>query len=159
MTYLTEHFTLEEVTQSSTASRFGINNSLPSSLMGAVTNTAKGMERVRAFLGNLPISVDSWYRCPELNLAVNSKLTSQHLKGEAVDFICPSYGTPLAICKRLIAMKDLVKFDQLILEHTWVHISWNADPNVPQKGQVLSLLTTGGYATGLTDRNGVSYGA
>jgi hypothetical protein len=159
MTYLTEHFSLEEVTQSSLASRSGIDNSLPPKLIDAVTSTAKGMERVRALLGNLPVSITSWYRCPELNMALGSKLTSQHVKGEAVDFICPAFGTPLQICKRLLYVKELIRFDQLILEHTWIHISWKADPATPQRSQVLSLLATGGYAAGLTDRNGVSYGA
>jgi zinc D-Ala-D-Ala carboxypeptidase len=155
MTYLTEHFTLEEVTQSSTASRLGIDNSMPPSLMPAVLKTAVGMEKVRAALGNKPISIDSWYRCIALNSRLGSKNTSQHLKGEAVDFICPAYGTPTQIAKTLVDAQSLIRFDQIILEHTWIHISWNSNPDTPQRGQVLSLLSTGGYSTGLTDASGV----
>ena len=156
MTYLTEHFTLEEVTQSQTASRNGIDNSLPGDLYPAVLKTAVGMEKVRALLDK-PISVDSWYRCPALNSAIGSKPTSQHIKGEAVDFICPAYGTPTQIAKFLVSNSDLIRYDQLILEHSWVHISWNSsNPNSGQRGQVLSLLSTGGYSTGLTDASGVA---
>jgi hypothetical protein len=154
---LTEHFHLTEVIQSSTASRLEIDNSLPPELIPAVLKTAVGMEKVRAILGNLAISIDSWYRCLALNAAIHSKPTSQHPKGEAVDFICPAYGTPADICKQLVKMAILVRFDQLILEHTWVHISWNSIPGSTQRGQVLSLLSNGSYATGLTNISGVPY--
>jgi zinc D-Ala-D-Ala carboxypeptidase len=153
-TYLTEHFSLEEVTHSETASRFGISNILPEALLPVVLLTAKRMERIRAFLGT-PISITSWYRCPELNSQLGSRLTSQHIKGEAVDFISPACGDPLVICKKIIAFPELIKFDQLILEHTWVHISFSADPTRPDKGEVLSLIHDGQYAKGLTNRDGV----
>ena len=114
------------------------------------------MEKVRAALGNKPVKIDSWYRSLELNRALKSKDTSQHLKGEAVDFICPTYGTPTQICKLIVDYQNIIRFDQLILEHTWVHISWNSNPSIAQRGQVLSLLSTGGYANGLTNANGVA---
>lgn len=111
------------------------------------------MERVRAIL-NSPIHVDSWYRCLQLNRALKSKDTSQHLKGEAVDFICPEFGSPFEICVKILHYPELIIFDQLILEHTWVHISFNADPTTQPRKQVLSLLQDGGYSLGLTDPNG-----
>jgi len=86
--------------------------------------TAAHMERVRAALGNKSIHVNSFYRSPAVNAAVGSKSTSQHLLGEAVDFICPAFGTPVEICRKLIELHDLIRFDQLILEHSWVHISF-----------------------------------
>lgn len=151
---LTEHFTIQEVTFSSTADRLGISNVLPAVLWDAVLKTAIGMEKVRTLLGDKSINVDSWYRCLDLNRALKSKDTSQHLKGEAVDFICPDYGTPTQIAKFIVQNSDLIKYDQLILEHTWIHISWNSNPSGGQRGQVLSLLSSGGYATGLTNANG-----
>lgn len=153
---LTEHFHIAEVTTSSLAARKGIDNSLPLELFPVVCKTAIGMEKVRACLGNLPVSIDSWYRSLQLNQLLGSKDTSQHRKGEAVDFICPAFGTPTQIVKCLVAHADLIRFDQLILEHTWVHISWNSNPSGIQKGQVLSLLSNGGYAAGITDANGVT---
>lgn len=155
MTQLTDHFYLSEVINSDTASRTGIDNSLPMSLMQAVLRTATGMEKVRAALGDKPININSWYRCEKLNNLLGSKPTSQHLKGEAVDFTCPSYGTPTQICKNLLTFKALIRWDQLILEHTWVHISWNSIPSGEQRGEVLSLLSDKTYAIGLTDRNGI----
>ena len=157
MVQLSEHFTLEEATISQTASRLGIDNSSPDpQTITTASRTAVRLETVRVLLNN-PINVDSWIRCLELNRALGSKDTSQHIKGEAVDFICPQFGTPLDICKKLIESKVNVNFDQLILEHTWVHISWNSTPNAVQRGEVLSLLATGGYAIGLTDKEGNQY--
>jgi hypothetical protein len=150
---LSTHFSLAEVTFSSTAARLGIDNSHPSQdVILVAINTAKNMEKVRTLLGN-PIHIDSWIRCLQLNRALGSKDTSQHIKGEAVDFICVEFGTPYDICKAII--NSGISFDQLILEHTWVHISFKSDTSIQaNRGQVLSLLATGKYATGLTDKYG-----
>ena len=150
---LSEHFSWEEVTFSSTAQRLGIDNELPMELTVVILNTARWMEKVRALI-NEPILIDSWYRSLSLNTALGSKPTSQHCKGEAVDFRAPSYGIPFAICNKILRYPDLIKFDQLILEHTWVHISFCSDPDVKPRGEVLSLLKSGGYAFGLTDAQG-----
>lgn len=156
MTQLSEHFTLAEATLSQEAARKGIDNSNPApEIITNASKTAVRLEKVRAFLG-FPISVNSWIRCLELNRALDSKDTSQHISGEAVDFICPGFGTPTDICKFLVKNKDIIRWDQLILEHTWVHISWNSVPGSVQRGEVLSLLQGGGYATGLTDKFGKS---
>jgi zinc D-Ala-D-Ala carboxypeptidase len=145
---LSTHFSVEEATASEIASRNGIDNSIPPALMGTVYKTATCMERIRALLGNIPLHINSWYRCPELNSAVGSKSTSQHLRGEAVDFICPQYGTPYDICQRLIDNKDLIRYDQLIFEHTWVHISFGP----MNRGEVLTLMPGNTYTKGLVQR-------
>ena len=111
------------------------------------------MEKVRLILGE-SITINSWIRCLALNRALGSRDTSQHILGEAVDFISPHHGDPLRVCKTLLDHKEIVGWDQLILEHTWVHISWNSIPNARQRGQVLSLLSDGSYSRGLTDSKG-----
>lgn len=153
---LSEHFTLEEATRSSTADRLGINNfEVSFEVLNNAKYIATRMERVRDILGT-PIHVDSWIRCLDLNRALHSKDTSKHVQGLAVDFIASSYGTPLDICEALIKYAPEIGYDQLILEHTWVHISF-CIPSVQPRGQVLSLLATGEYASGLTNKNGVPY--
>jgi zinc D-Ala-D-Ala carboxypeptidase len=154
---LSDHFDIEEVTVSHIAEAQGIPNILPEELRSVVTNTAAGMERIRALLGNKAIHIDSWYRCPALNTAVGSKSTSDHLKGMAVDFICQEFGSPLQICQHILAYKELIPFKQLILEHTWVHISFDVPPVKP-KQEVLSLIEGGKYAIGLTNMEGQPYG-
>ena len=155
--YLSEHFTLDEATESQTASRLGIDNTPTPEVRTAASKTAVKLEKVRVVLDNSPIKISSWIRVPELNEAIGSGSSSQHIKGEAVDFICPTYGSPLEVCKQLIKYKDVIGWDQLILEHTWVHISWKSTPNSVQRGQVLSLLSDKGYAVGLTDKSGKPY--
>lgn len=150
---ITENFTYEEVQHSGYASTHGIANVPPPELDCAIQHTADAMERVRAALGNNSIHITSWYRSPIVNKAVGSKPSSQHTKGEAVDFTCPGYGTPFEICKQLLSLQDLIRFDQLILEPSWVHISFTLS-GIKPRGQVLSLLKTGGYAAGLTDMRG-----
>ena len=149
MIQLSQHFTLEEATLSETAARNGIDNSHPDArTITTASNTAVRMEIVRQILG-APIHINSWIRCLELNRALKSSDHSQHILGEAVDFICPGFGTPTQVAETLLEFKDSVGFDQLILEYTWVHISWKSLPNAVQRGEVLSLLPSGGYANGL----------
>ena len=152
MTQLTDHFTLEEA---QITTHREIDNTAPMMIISTLMKTALGMERVRACLGDKSVTISSWYRCPELNKVVGSSPSSQHIKGEAVDFITPSYGSPLAIVRKLAENKILIRFDQLILEHSWVHISFNSNPDVKPRGQVLTLLKDGKYAQGITDKFGV----
>lgn len=155
--FLSEHFTFEEATFSQLAERKGIDNTAVSlEVFSATQRTATKMEKVRLILDNTSIHINSWIRCLELNRLLGSKDTSQHLKGEAVDFTAPKFGTPLVICKRLIAKQYMIGFDQLILEHSWVHISFCSPNDIP-RGQVLSLLKNGAYAQGLTNMDGVPY--
>jgi hypothetical protein len=148
---LSTHFSLEEATASETAERKGIKNQPADSISQVMHRTATAMERVRALLGNIPLHINSWYRCPELNEAVGSKPSSQHLLGEAVDFICPSYGTPYEIAMVLIDNKDLIRYDQLIYEHTWIHISFCAADKTPRY-EVLTLMPGNTYARGMVNR-------
>lgn len=148
--YVSPHFTFAEVVHSDTAIRLRVDNTPGAEELITAVRTAQEMEAVRKVLGT-PISVNSWYRCEVLNASLGSKSTSQHRVGEAVDFISPSFGIPFQICKKL--SEAGVSYDQLILEHTWVHISFAIRTGVP-RNQVLSLLANGSYATGLTDRLG-----
>lgn len=118
---LTEHFSLDELTASSTATRLGIDNTPNLETVARLTTLALGLERVRALLGH-PMHIDSGYRCPALNAAVGGSKVSAHMEGWAADFVCPDYGAPLGIA-RAIAASD-IQFDQCIQEGTWVHISF-----------------------------------
>jgi putative chitinase len=153
---VSEHFSWYEVEFSDTAERLGIDNTVPTEMEWVIAKTALQMERIRWVLV-AGIKVNSWYRGPVLQQQpafINP--TSQHPKGEAVDFVSPAFGSPLDICRKIIA-GGIVKFDQLILEHTWVHFSYNSTPGATQRGQILSLLHNKKYALGLTNPDGVPY--
>lgn len=126
---LSEHFNLAEMTVSHNAARLGIDNTPSGEALEALTYTAEQMEKVRAILGNLPVTINSAYRNIAVNKLAGSKSDkSQHTKGEAVDFICPKFGNPRKIVEAIIA-SDL-KYDQVILEFdSWVHISFKREGN------------------------------
>lgn len=121
----------------------GLANNPNATQLAHLTKTAQSMEAVRKLLGQ-PISINSGFRSAAVNRAVGGSPTSAHALGYAVDFVCPAFGDPLAICKAIAASG--IKFDQLILEkNRWVHISF--DPRLRQ--QVMSWHG-GKYVSGLT---------
>lgn len=151
MIALSAHFSLQEATRSSDHPLI-LNTPTPQ-ILNTMMKSAEEMEKVRIVLGT-SIIVNSWYRSPELNSAVGSHANSQHLVGEAIDFVSPSLSV-LEICRKLIESAAFIHYDQLILEHTWVHISFAILTGKPRH-QVLSLLANKQYAVGLTDVHGNS---
>ena len=133
---LTPHFTLGELVESNTATRLGIDNTPSQAVINNLKRTADTLEKVRALLGK-PMIVNSGYRCPALNKAVNGAANSAHLTGLAADFTCRQFGDPLAVCKAIAAAK--IEFDQLIQEGTWVHIGL-APLGTPARNQILTAI-------------------
>jgi len=123
---LSKHFALNEATKSYTAAKQGIDNQPDDSQLNGLKRSAHGMENVRNLLGGSPITPSSWLRVEELNELVGGSETSHHIKGYAVDFTCPDFGTPVEIVKAI--EQSCIVFDQLILERVggkeWVHISF-----------------------------------
>jgi len=121
---LTTHFSLEELTLSSYAQRKGLPNDPQPGVIENLKITAAGMEVVRTILGDAPIHVDSGYRSPLVNAAIGGAKNSAHLTGYACDFICPAFGTPYQVANAIAHAVPPLRFDQLILEYGWVHISF-----------------------------------
>jgi zinc D-Ala-D-Ala carboxypeptidase len=139
---LSEHFTLDEFCTSQTAARLGILNDPPLEVVAHLKRTAEGMEKVRSLLGDKPIHINSGYRSLKVNAAVGSKSTSQHVTGQACDFICPRYGTPEQIMKAIISSP--IEYDQCILEFgQWVHISFTSSPR--KQALIIDHSGTRGY--------------
>ena len=147
---LSKHFTLEEFEKSQTATRKGIKNKAGS---GEIKNLGdlcyEILEPVRAKFDK-PVTITSGYRSEELCEAIGSKKTSQHAKGEAVDFEINGVSN-LAIA---LWISNHSNFDQLILEYYtgepssgWVHVSYSNNSNRKQ------VLTFDGksYINGLPD--------
>eukprot|EP01107_Rhizomastix_libera_P007095 TRINITY_DN213_c0_g2_i3.p1 TRINITY_DN213_c0_g2~~TRINITY_DN213_c0_g2_i3.p1 ORF type:complete len:160 (+),score=33.78 TRINITY_DN213_c0_g2_i3:2-481(+) len=126
---LTEHFSLSEMIYSDTAIANGLSNNPSAAIKNNLCIVAQKMEIVRTLLGNNPITVNSGYRSPAVNSAVGGASTSQHMQGQAMDFVCPEYGTPRQITDLLQQNVDSLDYDQLLLESTWVHVSFKASGN------------------------------
>lgn len=141
---MSEHFKESEFILSKTAQERGIDNSLPPYLKMAMLFTIAGMERIRASLGDKAIIVHSGFRSAALNLAVKGSNNSQHMKGEACDFTCPDFGRPIQIALYLKDRMAELGIDQMILEGTWVHVSFTFTP----RKQVLTF-SDGKYLPGI----------
>lgn len=121
---LSAHFDLAEFTVSQTASRLGIDNAPTPEALENLKLVAQALEEIRTLLG-VPIIVSSGYRCLELNRAIGSKDSSQHVRGQAVDFTAPGYGSPRNVLDRIL--DSGIDYDQAILEHPpngWIHMSF-----------------------------------
>lgn len=134
-----KYFTIEELTRSATATTRGIDNTPTPEIKANLERLVdKVLDGLREIYGK-PITVNSGYRCPELNKAVGGSKTSDHMNGFSVD-ITASSKKENAILFQII--KDNFDFDQLIWEKgnseypDWVHVSYN--PNRLRK-QVLKM--------------------
>jgi len=137
---MSPNFTLAELTHSDAAVRRGLDNSPDDEAIANLRKLAATLEEVRSLLG-VPIVISSGYRAPAVNKAVGGSSTSAHCRGLAADFIAPGFGTPQEVAR---AIRDSgIKFDQLIYEGTWVHLS--IDPKM--RRQVLTAHFNGGPAT------------
>lgn len=131
--YLSENFTLEELTKSGLALRHGLSNTPTREERSNLASLAEYiLQPIRDHFG-IPFSPSSGYRSAKVNLLAGSKPTSQHRSGQAADFEVPG------VANRDLAdwIKANLTFDQLILEfHNpdipdsgWVHCSYNTDHN------------------------------
>ena len=82
---LTKNFTLEELVHSDTANAKGIDNTPTQEIIDNLKELAENvLQPIRDKWGK-PLTVNSGYRCKELNKAVGGVSTSQHQKGKAAD--------------------------------------------------------------------------
>lgn len=130
---LTEHFTLDELTRSTTAQRLGVANTPPQEFLPRLVRTAEMLERIRSTVG-VPIVVTSGYRCDAVNRAVGGRTSSDHTQGHAADILAPGFGTPTEVARLLAPLVSVLGIGQLILEGVkgkqWVHVSTHTPEKV-----------------------------
>jgi hypothetical protein len=130
-----KYFTIEELTRSATATTRGIDNTPTPEIKANLERLVdKVLDGLREIYGK-PITVNSGYRCPELNKAVGGSKTSDHVKGFAADI---TGGSKQENEKIFNIIRDNFAWTQLINERdfSWVHVSY--DPN-KIKNQVLKM--------------------
>ncbi|MFR9051777.1 MAG: D-Ala-D-Ala carboxypeptidase family metallohydrolase [Hominilimicola sp.] len=131
-----KYFTIEELCQSTTADRKGIDNRCSNEIAANLTALVDNvLDPLRIWYGK-PITVNSGYRCPALNKAVGGAATSQHMNGQAADIDAGDRQQNKLLFEYI---RKSLPFDQLIDESNfaWVHISYRSDRN--NRNQVLKL--------------------
>lgn len=135
----TKNFKFAELWRSATAENLGIDNEPKApEIIARLAVVQQRLQAIRSAFG-APITINSGYRCEQLNKAVGGASTSQHLRGEAVDITSTDN-------KRLYdVIRDLFAYDQLIKEHPnsvgvprWIHVSFLVDES-KQRNQTLTI--------------------
>lgn len=130
-----KYFTIKELCNSSVAKQKKINNTPNSEIVSNLEKLIRYiLDPLREKYGK-PITVNSGYRCPELNKAVNGSKTSYHVKGLAADITAGSAQANKDLFNLIIELN--LPFDQLIDEKKfkWIHVSYSKNP----RKQILHL--------------------
>lgn len=141
---LTKNFTLEELTNSGTALRLGIDNTPNEITKSRLKKLCeKILQPIREKYGK-PIIVSSGYRCAKLNSAVGGSKTSDHMYGCAVDIhtISDTVADNKMLFNLILRMINSgeIEVKQLIDEYgyNWIHVSYQ-DGRSAKRNQILHL--------------------
>ena len=128
MENISKHISYKEATRSNTALRRGIEN-IPDveELENMKLIAEEVFEPLRKWVGG-PIKINSFYRSPELNVAIGGSKKSQHCKGQAID-IDDTYGHR-SNASMFHHLRYSLDYEQIIWEFgddknpAWVHVSY-----------------------------------
>ena len=121
-----KHFSIAELSKSSTAARLGINNTPGATIQANLKALVeKVLDPLREAYG-APIIVTSGYRCERLNKSIGGASSSQHVLGQAADIrtISDRPEDNKKLFDLIVKLK--LPFDQLINEYgyDWIHVSY-----------------------------------
>ena len=120
------YFTFEALTDSKSHPQLVIKNRFDSQkYINAGKRLSKLLESIRHILGNKPITVNSGFRNPALNLAVGSKAkSSAHLRFEACDIVPINMSIDDAFYILIKAKEDglLPDLRKVLQEGSWLHV-------------------------------------
>lgn len=120
---ISKHITFDEAIRSDRAKKLGLKNEPNEAQICCMRAVAEMcFEPIRVWWDK-PLFITSFFRSAEVNRANNGKPTSQHCKGEAIDFTSGNKADNKIIYDWI---KQNLKYDQLIWENggAWIHISF-----------------------------------
>jgi len=145
---LSANFKLSELIKSETATRLDIDNTPNEEQIESLRLLCENiLQPVRDHFGK-PVKITSGFRCPAVNQATGGSATSDHCKGQAVDFEIDGLPNP-DVAQWIM---DNLDYTQLILEFYtqgqpnsgWIHCSF--DPS-NLKNQELTATKIAGKTT------------
>lgn len=128
---ISKNFSYREFEESPTAKAKGIINVISTfEVRDAVRELVVDVLQPLRDAWGMPLHINSGYRCPALNVAVNGAAQSQHMKGEAADV---KAANPVKLAQ--LAYDLDLPYDQMIIYPTFVHISHKLGG--PQRKRIL----------------------
>jgi zinc D-Ala-D-Ala carboxypeptidase len=125
---LSPNFSFEELTRTENRDllqkNLGMAND-PAILANLTRVATELLEPIRALVKQ-PMQITSGYRCPELNARVGGSSTSQHVQGEAADFVVKGFESQeqeVALVTRIVRELPGLKWGQLLVESGCIHVS------------------------------------
>ena len=138
--FLSPNFKLSEMVATPTGKSRGLaNDPTPEIEANLARLCNEALEPIRALVG--PLNINSGYRSNAVNKAVGGSVTSAHSFGLAAD-LRPSSGTWKELMDKTIASG--LELDQIIYEHTWVHVGLLNPKTMTKRGQKLSMFIRDG---------------
>jgi hypothetical protein len=144
---LSEHFTLEEMVRSQTASRLGIDNTPDAEEIENGKRLANEcLEVARAILSKaygreISMHADSGFRCRALNRAVGGSETSAHtefLAGDMIPDLPPNVSLRMAF--DLLRKDNSLPYDQIIMEcNEWIHLGLARPGREPRREMMVAV--------------------
>ena len=127
---ISKHFTFYEAINSRSAKKRGLNNYPSRGDFKTIKYTAGRMEKIRNIVGQ-SLTINSWYRSPNLNRIIGGSTTSAHRDGLAVDFAIK--GNARIAFDRI--KRSGYSFDQMIYykRRNYVHISFRKNKRTERK--------------------------
>lgn len=126
---LSENFNLEEFLISQAAERMGYDNTPEEYMCYNLFELCNNVLQPLRDLVGLPVIIISGYRSLEANAAIGANHNSQHMEGQAADFIIPG----LSLVKVFNTIYKNLPYDQLIFEFgKWIHVSYDIEENRKQ---------------------------
>jgi hypothetical protein len=155
--YFSRYYSQEQVGASTTAQQNGIDNTPPPHVLSNASVLAQMvLDTITDYInGNsLPyggnpsgyelLTINSWYRSPELNTIISGATNSDHMRGEAADI---SYHDLREIFNAIYDW--YIPFDQLIIypNKNYVHISYDPSRSPGDQRRRVLIKDSSGYTS------------
>ena len=120
---ITTNFTLDELTASTTAKKYNIDNTPSEEVYDNLVKLCKEVLQPIRDKYKKPITVTSGFRCKELNDKLKGSKTSQHMTGCAVDIDTPNNEVLFNLIISMLNNNE-IEVSQCIDEkkYSWIHL-------------------------------------